>query len=557
MRVLVVVLVLVAAAGLWWFATGEADLAPSLSGERNAPSIGPAREGRDVSALPAGTIARRAVAEREPAAGLADTPTACLLIVDHATGAPVAGAAVRRVKNGDEIAFTDDHGRAAVALREPEQLAVVRDGYLLRLAPTRVGTTEAEPQRIVLVPDRWSPRVRFAFRDAEGGAVAAVFARFRSLAPQGAAPARPALPVDDVVVQRAWTEHAMLAGRPVAADVAVELGTWAEESVHHLADGQEVRFVVPGNYEVEFATVSGLVGRTRVTAAQTADGPPQRVDLAAGGHVTGLVVDASGAPLAACTATVEGGEPLGLVATTAADGAFRIAPLLPGPVTLVFRHNDHEPQTTKALQPPIDGLRVRMQPLPKSALRGRVRARPDLAPIAGAAIVWSPAGSAAVTVRSATDGTFVLHATGTAPARLAIHAPDHVPYAEVVEPGAPFADYDLWPATTDVRLGKKLSALLEGVVVDAAGMPQAGVAVRWIPAARTGTALVSGRRVLEGAALELPLVAATGIDGAFRLETNQFGPGRLVLAAGDPAGARGVDVEAVAGTTRNGLRLQR
>jgi hypothetical protein len=61
-----------------------------------------------------------------------------------------------------------------------------------------------------------------------------------------------------------------------------------------------------------------------------------------------------------------------------------------------------------------------------------------------------------------------------------------------------------------------------------------------------------GRRVLEGAALELPLGARTGSDGAFRLETNAFGPGRLVLAGS----TRGLDVTATAGQTTTGLRLQ-
>jgi len=65
---------------------------------------------------------------------------------------------------------------------------------------------------------------------------------------------------------------------------------------------------------------------------------------------------------------------------------------------------------------------------------------------------------------------------------------------------------------------------------------------------------VPGRRILEGGTLDLPLGARTGDDGAFRIETNAFGPGRVVLAD-DPNGL-GLEVTAVAGQTKNGLRLQ-
>jgi hypothetical protein len=42
-------------------------------------------------------------------------PTACLRVVDRASGAPIAGAAVRRVQGSIEIAFTDEQGPGAGA----------------------------------------------------------------------------------------------------------------------------------------------------------------------------------------------------------------------------------------------------------------------------------------------------------------------------------------------------------------------------------------------------------------------------------------------------------
>jgi hypothetical protein len=134
-----------------------------------------------------------------------------------------------------------------------------------------------------------------------------------------------------------------------------------------------------------------------------------------------------------------------------------------------------------------------------------------------------------------------------------VQAIGHVAYAEMVAPGTPFADYDLWTADPQERLASGLSALLEGIVVDSEGRPLAGKDVRWLPQRRAGSAGLPGRRVLEGGTLDLPLGARSGADGAFRLETNAFGAGRLVLADADPA--RGLEVVATAGQTLRDLRI--
>ncbi len=555
MRVLVVVALLVAVAVVGWFATsGSSDPRPdggaNGSGHRSESPVGPAA----AAGVPPGTVATRANEERAPAAGLADAPTACIVVVEYGTSTPVAGAAVRRVANGDEIAFTDEQGKALLALKEREQLAVVRDGFLLRLAPTEVGSTEQEPQRVQLVRDRWSSRLVLSLRAPDGSAAADAFVRFRGVATSATAPSP--VPPGDVVVERAWIEHGMLAGRPVCGDVPVELGTYAEGRVHRLANEQEIRFVVPGPYEAEIATLGGFVARTRV---QVAAGPsPQRAEvrLVPGERVVGTVVGGDGTtPVAGASVSVDGGDPLGLVATTSATGAFELGPMLPGPIVLAIRHVDHEAKALGPMAPPYGNLRIQLVPLPASSIRGRVRSRPGLAPIAGATVAWMVAGAAPVTAKTGTDGTFVVRATGKEPARLVVRAIEHITYAELVDPGAPFADYDLLPATPEARLAAKLSALLEGVVVDARGVPAAGVTLRWEPNARAAPDFAPGRRVLEGGALDLPVFATTGQDGAFRLETHHFGPGRLAVA-GDAAGA-GLGAVAIPGTASTGLRLQR
>ncbi|HEX6811580.1 MAG TPA: carboxypeptidase-like regulatory domain-containing protein [Planctomycetota bacterium] len=551
--VLALAAVVLATSGGWTWLMGSEDAPPGAP----EPAAAQTDSGSSANqALARGTVATRTAPPQPSTEGLAEAPTACLQVVDHATKKPVAGAAVRRVQGGAEIAFTDERGLAALPLVDREQLAVVADGYLLRLAPTRPGSTEGEPQEVLLVRDDWSRRRTFHFTDPDGKTVAEAFVRFR---PRDVKAAPSPVPPGDALVQRAWNEHTMLAGLPVCDSVPVQLGSFAENRVHRIADGSEVRFVAAGVFTLEIATPGGLVGsrELRVEGAAGSAGEAVRIALVRGVVVSGLVVDAvTSAPLPRAELTVQGGEPLGLVATTADDGAFAIGPLLPGRVVLNVRHGDHEPLASGELNAPTDGVRITLQPLPRTSLRGRVRSRPELRPLAGATIVWAPAAGAPVSATSNADGTFVLPATGTAAAKLLVQAPDHQPLSELVEPGSPFAEYDLWPGTPAVRLAKGLSAMLRGIVVDGEGRPVNGAIVRWHPAQETAAGGVPGRRVLEGGTLKLLPVAISGADGSFAVETNHFGAGRLTMVGAEtPAGA--VDVEATAGKTVDGLRLRK
>ncbi|MBL8755083.1 MAG: hypothetical protein JNK15_17395 [Planctomycetes bacterium] len=497
-----------------------------------------------------GLVASRVAVTPPPNKNLADQPTAFVQVVDHGSGRPIAGAPLRTVLAGHDIAFTDERGIAPIALREPEQLAVVVAGYLLRLVPTRLGTTENEPQVVRLVRDEWSFRRRFEFAGAGTGSDE-VFVRFR---PQGQAqkPNSP-VPATDAVRTRAWSEHTMLATRPVCADVPVQLGTWSEDRVHRLRSGSEVRFLTPGEFQVEAATTGGHVATTPLRIAAEQPGlVTVRIELRAGAYLDGRVSSAHGEPLANTRLLQQGGDPLGLVATTAADGTFRFGPLPNGPVTLHVRHGDHEPLAFGPTHAPATDVRITLQPLPRTSLRGRVRARPRLQPLAGATVVWSPPAGAPVNATTDADGIFVLPATGDADARLTVQAIGFVPWSELLAPGAPFAEFDLWPADTRERTGLRLTAVLAGTVADATGGPVVDATVRWQPNTPEPPAGTPGRRVLTGASLDLPPAVRTGADGAFSIETTQFGPGRLVLVGTD----RAIAVDAVAGQTKNDLRLQ-
>ncbi|MBL8724634.1 MAG: carboxypeptidase regulatory-like domain-containing protein [Planctomycetes bacterium] len=514
-----------------------------------APAAAPVGE-RTRQDGPAGTLVARAAVPVAPlpGAGLADRPTAWLQVVDRDQGTPLSGAAVRRVRTGAELTFTDERGLAAVPLGEPEQLAVVLDDYLLRMAPTSPGSSEAAPQVVRLVRDRWSLLVHCNFTPPPGRTADLVCVRFRLQGKPGPGPAAVAA---DPVVARAWYEHELLAGQAVCRDVPVQVGAFQEERVHRLTKGTAVRFLVPGTYTVEAATPDGLCGSAEFRVDATASPVHVPVALGQGAVLRGTVLGA-GRPLAGAELRLQGGDPLDLLATSGGDGSFALGPLLPGPVTVLVRHAEHR-ATAAGPFAPTAAARIVLEPLPTTSLRGRVRRRPGLEPVVGAKVVWRPTGGAPAAADSQADGSFVVAAAGEVEGRLSVVAPGCIAYAELVAPGAPFADYDLWPLDRDERVGLGLTASLQGVVVDAAQRPQAGVAVRWVPAQATPPSLPTGRRVLDGGVLVLPQTATTAADGSFVLETDQFGPGRVELVAGGAAR----QATTAAGTVCADLRLVR
>lgn len=524
--------------------------APPADGQA-APATGAPATALPTPGEVGGAVATRAAAGGPPpATDLSDVPTACLEVVDQATGQPVRGAMVRRVRTGGTIGFTDQHGRAPLPLPGIEQLAVCADGYLLRMVPARVGSTEAEPQRVQLVGDMWSHLRRLQFQQPGGAARGDVFVRFHPTA-AAAGPAQP-LP-DDPALQRAWSEHTTLLNLPVCADIASCPASYDAERVLRLRDGAMVSFLVGGRIGVEAATADGFVARTEILVdAAARAGTPLQIQLAPGTAVTGHVRDAvAGEPIAGATVTVAGGDPLGLTATTGADGAFRVGPLLPGEVELHVRLGGYEPV---AVKPTAGSCDVRLQPLPGRVLRGRVRSRPDLAPIAGATVAWLPTQGEKVTAVTDAQGAFALRATGSIDARLAVQAEGFQFLSELVAPDAAPETFDLWPARTEDRLAKGLTAAFAGVVLDAGGAPVGAATVRWVPATHTPSAVTPGRRILDGGTIALKQSATTLDDGSFFVETDQFGPGRLLVTGGQ---ANGTAANAVAGEVVEGLRLRR
>jgi|GEM_PF-6618952 len=551
MRAALLLLVLfgLGAVGILLFRGAAAPASPS----RGRDIGGRAATMQPAAALPAGVVATRAEAVDIDPGALADRPTVCLRVIDHSNEQPISGAAVRRLLTGADLSFSDDRGVALVALEDPAQLSVVAEGYLLRLAPARPGSDEQDPQVVRLVRDTWSNVRRFAFVDPDGAPVEDVFVRLRDAA--GAQPVdNGRLATMEPVARRAWSEHLMMASRAVSRDQHVHAGAADEHVYRHSGEVLVVRFVASAEYVLEATTPAGLVAAAKVRVSAGAEPPVQVVKMVAGGFISGVVRDTSGAALADAMVTLQGGDPLGLAATSGADGSFTIGPLLRRPSTLLVRHGVHKPIAVEGVLVPSEGQQLRLEPLSRTPLRGRVRARPGLQPIRGATVIWQVAGGGAITSQTGDDGTFELQAAGDVAARLVIQAPRFITYAELVDPGAPFTEYDLLPAVPALRVARGLTATLEGVVFTASALPLAGVSVRWRPSTAPVNPGLPGRRVLEGAALDLPDVIKTGADGAFVLETSRFGPGVLTVSGARPIT---LSVTAVAGQRRQGIELRR
>ena len=522
---------------------GETTLAP-------APSLPPAKA-TDFSPI--------ADSDRKPVE-LAPAPTAFLQVLDQETKAPVLGASVHRYQGGEILTFTDDQGRCGVPLKKNAQLVIAADGYLLRLCPTSIDESTAQaPKQVMLVPDRYTLRCRFRFLGAAGQSVDSVRVRFSPQAPIDRASARPPVPDavqhGDALLQRAWTEHGLIANQAAFSEMRVQLGHLNSARVHTLRGDDLVRFCAPGMYQLEAATVDGMVGKAVFQAESVVD-EPLVVRLQPGAFARGQVCDGvSGKPIAGAQVTVRGGDPLAGTAESDAAGHFRLGPLPGGAVTLELRRMDF----ASTVSPPIvvggDEVRVVMQPLGAAALRGRVRLKPDLLPAVGATVSAVDALGGASTVSTGADGVFALRIGGKGDVRLSIAAPGYLAYGEVVAPDGGYQEYELWPADTATRLSGKLTGLLCGLVVDAQGHPVANMSVRLYPDQPSLPQVPAGRRAPDVGLLTLPLVTTTGSDGAFQLETQQFGPGALVPMDGKTQPDGGLRVEVVPGETARGLRV--
>ncbi len=556
-------LVVVAGVAWWQTRTEVPSLPPGDEPEVHAPSGAAAADldqpattsGTDrAAAAPAAAAPVAPSVPRQPA-DLADHVTAWLLIVDAATKAPVPAAAAYRFGTANEaaVAYADADGIVPLPLLKPGQMIIARAGYLLRLAPVQAGSTAQLPQIVPLEPDRYCHRCAFHFRLPDGTVPAELQVRFRSQRGDEADQPMPAAVRDGgESVQRAWREQRTLAAVRAVPEVHVQLGHANAAFVHPLAGDDEVAFVEDGLFEIEAITVDGFAARTLFDVAEV-QRRPMTVRLRPAGAIRGHVRGTGEQPVADALVVITGGDPLRLAVRTDSGGAFSIGPVANGSYGLEVRHRDHELARVGPFSPDDHDVVVDLKELPKTALRGRVRAAATGLPLAAARATVMDALGQPITAATDADGYFALASSGTDALRLNIAADGYLPHAELVEPGAAAIDVELWPRNADARRQIGLTAILRGIVVDAQGRGVPGMGVRF-EAAQPAADWLPGRRVLSGGRMSLPRMATSGSDGSFQLETPLAGPGKVALVAAGASDA-GLQVEAVLGQAIDNLRL--
>ena len=498
--------------------------------------------------------------ERRVPVDLADHATAFLEVVDAETAAPIEGAAVYRFQREEpEVAlgYTDGNGIVALPLREPGQMLVVCGGYLMRLSPTHLGSTESRPQRVQLVPDSFSRRGTFRFVLPDGQAPAQVCARFAPARDEAGKERVHRLAMRDrsEIVRRAWSEHATVAAVHPLDDLHLQAGQHNAEAVHVLSGVDEVLFVQPGIYDYDFATPSGFVARGQLDTERLGV-RGLVVALQPGSSVFGKVCDVEdSAPIANAMVLVTGGDPLQLRAATDTSGAFQIGPLADGDYRLDIYHRDYEHLQCGPFRAGPVETTIRMTKLPAVAIRGRVVGLPDGQPVARATVSTPDALGQPISIACDLEGFFTLSVGGRESRRVTVGAPGYLAHIEMLEPGSGTTKIELWPLATETRVSKGLTALLRGIVVDRYGVPVAGKQVQFVPDQSAPAPSIGGRRILQGGRASLPVQATTSVDGTFALETPQQGKGMLVVVDGREVAA-GQPVVVELGRAVGGLRIE-
>ncbi len=557
MRALVALLfAALAALAVWALASGgDADgpAAPGAPTDAPRASTDPARsEAAAKSDSPAATAT--ALEPQRVPVDLATDITAVLQVIDVTSGMPVEGAAVYRMRGADNesaIAYSDARGIAPLPLSKPTQLMVVKAGYLLRMAPTQLGSTAESPQQARLVRDTISARGKFRFRGPDGSSPDDVCVVLRpTRADKQDQPMPEKARVADEETQRAWREQRTLAALRAVPELHVQLGFHNSAFVHVLRADDEIAFVESGAFAIEAATPDGFCKSFVVDTANFGNGAIDVV-LQQGAQLRGVVRFRGGGPAEDAWIEVDGGDPLRLVARSGADGAFAIGPLADGERRLRIRHRDSEAASFGPFAPTAFA-EVALVALPQESIRGRIVAAGGGKPIRGASASLLQQDGNPLVVPADDEGYFAAAIRGTDAIRVNAGAEGFLTHSELVAPAQSFV-VELWPASQERRLELGLTSLLSGVVVDANNAPMPRIGVRFVP--DSPEIASPGRRVIAGGALSLPQAITTGADGSFVLEVASFGGGLVQAIDGTSSQANGVRVDAQRGKVATGLRV--
>ncbi|MHC4899363.1 MAG: carboxypeptidase-like regulatory domain-containing protein, partial [Planctomycetota bacterium] len=356
-------------------------------------------------------------------------------------------------------------------------------------------------------------------------------------------------------VRRAWEKHYRLClTRGGFTEKLVHLGVDSDLFDFKCGPEAAVRFVATGYYGIIARSAAGGF-RDQEFQVMLKQEQPFTVQLQKGIYLKGQLLGLPDEkPVARATLLVKEEGQVVHMAQSDAGGRFRIGPWNERRVHLEITHNWYREKTLGPLVAGDQDITVRLQPRPVQKIRGVVRRRPDLQPVAGAEVVVWIAGVEEVTTRSDERGQFVVRSPVQEP-QLHIRAKGFVPYQEITSADAGARTYDLLPDTTDARVRTGLTALLSGNVIDSNGRPAAGEPVHIVPRKQPTFPGIHGRRILAGGSLALPRTVFTDRHGRFALEWAHAGDARLIAVKGVVPEDAGRYINVVLGRHQQDIQL--
>lgn len=520
--------------------------------ERTLP--GSPRGADEVPALHSGgerAAGRRRVGE----AGDAELRTG-FRVVDRETRAPLGGVNLRAIESGDILAATDERGMASVVGRPPSRVVFEAPGYLRTFVEAGRAVAPGEVVTVHLWRDRFTVPLSLRFVSSEGVAPRSVRMRLECLEdppPSGSSVPRAAEVAAEVgqELREAWQKHALSCALPLSFGELYHLGLDDAQRIYDVGSTARIRLVGTGIYLLEARSSDDEVARITLRVGPRPT-EPFVVHLRPGAVLHGVVREPQGKGVAGAHVALDP-PGIGVAHTrTAPDGSFTLGPLPGVPVVVHVECAGYEPGRAGPRRPGGRPFVVVLRPRATKVIRGIVRARPRLGPVAGARVQVRSGGRTLARTSTGEDGRFELRTNAGSP-ELVVEAPGFLRYVEVLEDEASPVTFDLLPATPRRRVGEGMTGLVAGVVTGPDGSPRPGVPVLVVPERNPAPQGIAGRRILEGGVLMLPHRAMSGPRGEFSIECLGAGPARVVAADGVSRVEDGTLVQIAPGRRRDNI----
>jgi len=564
--ILLVVLIAVGIGG-YMFVHGGLPFGWSDSG--NPVSSGPPID--DPESAATGSSTRPDQGDRQPISVEGRDPDEVTLryrVVDARTGEGIPKARILLFQDGSRVAETDGQGYASVTGIGLPYLVFSAGGYLLNHYQQRDPDTEgvlAKYERLGYVEARLEPdrfTTPFAFRFLEPDGRPAQDVTFRIVCVDDLKPGGRSVPGArtgsnrvEPAMRRAWEKHYRLClARAGFTATLFHLGVDSDLFDFECGSEAMVRFVANGYYAIIARSAAGGF-RDQEFQVVLNQAQPFTVQLEKGVYLKGQLLGLpEEKPVAGARLLVKEEGTVVHLAQSDTSGRFRIGPWNQRRVHLEISHNWYRPRTVGPAVASDQDIVVRLEPRPAQQITGVVRRRPGLEPVADAKVVVWVEGIEETTTTTDELGRFVARSPIQAP-QLHILAKGFLPYKEIIHGEAGTKTYDLLPDNTQARVKVGLTALLSGTVIGSNGKPVAGEPVHIQPKEPPSLLGISGRRVLEGGALELRRTVFTDGNGRFALEWAHAGDARLIAVKGMVPENAGQYVNVVLGRHQQDIRL--